>query len=262
MSCCHRGCVLMSILSAGQTLRTFAIDAVLKKLKAMKEAVEQQTSVRFYSTSLLIAYEGCIGRRGSRSQPLDEDPSEEDSSSVDLDDYYVAGGQRRQQLLPPSPLIRRKRHNSSSGDDEDSMDSSVEISHSASQVNIKQACRSLYSECYQRPARLLFKCNQRQHHDIYSRANPNVDVRMIDFAHTVLENSRNASPVSTPVADEEMLPPGMANGNAKHEGPDKGFLQGLNSLIQLLTEVREEGHSRGEDESLDDSDCDEDNTFA
>ena len=47
----------------GQLLRTYAIAAVINRLRAMKKAVEQQQFFRFYSTSLLIAYEGCTGRR-------------------------------------------------------------------------------------------------------------------------------------------------------------------------------------------------------
>jgi len=217
----------------------------------MKEAVEQQTSFRFYSTSLLIAYEGCVGRRGSRTSAIDEDPSEDDSSSVDFDDWH----RQTANLMPPSSMAHgRKRHNSSSGDDEDSsLDSSIELTRP---TNVARS-RSFFSD-YSRPnRRVLYKCSQRQHHDNYSRSEPNVDVRMIDFAHTVLATSRNASPARTvpPILEESLLSPGL-NANAKYEGPDKGFLQGLNSLIQVLTEVRREGHDRGEDE-MEDSDCDD-----
>lgn len=121
----------------GLTLSTIVIDAVLDKLHDLKEAVEQQTSFRFYSTSLLIAYEG--SRR----------------------------------------------------------------------------------------------------HDKFSRKSPpEVDVRMIDFAHSILATSRSNSPDNS--SDDTVHP--LVFGpqtQEEHEGPDHGFLKGLNSLIRLLTEVRE-----------------------
>ncbi|KAI1279563.1 Inositol hexakisphosphate kinase 3 [Halotydeus destructor] len=224
----------------GNSLRTFAIDAVLKKLKAMRESVEQQTSFRFYSTSLLIAYEGCVGRRSSRTSNIDEDPSEDDSSSVDLDDYYFTLN-RKFNLRPPSPpKASRKRHNSSSGDDDSSMDSSVEMSQPMKPKSFGHSDRHLISD-----RSMLYKCS-RVHHDNYRRSNPAVDVRMIDFAHTILASRNTLKPV-----DE-------TDTRTKHEGPDKGFLQGLNSLIELLASVREEGHEAGEDE-MEDSDCDDEN---
>lgn len=51
---------------------------------------------------------------------------------------------------------------------------------------------------------------------------PNVDVRMIDFAHTsFVTNDDKAKPV------------------AVHHGPDGGFLQGLDSLKRLLSQLLE-----------------------
>lgn len=234
---------LRQFFHSGNTLRTFAIDAILKKLKDMRTAVEQQTSFRFYSTSLLIAYEGCVGRRGSRTSAIDEEGSEDDSSSVDLDEDYFATKRKMHMRPPDSKVSPRKRHNSSSGDDEDSsLDSSVELNQPM------KASRSFYGQRYTRPdRRLLYKCS-RQHHDDYSRSNPAVDVRMIDFAHTVLATSRGNSPARPPV-----MPSDASTSSEKHEGPDKGFLHGLNSLINLLSEVREEGRKLGEDE-MDDSD--------
>lgn len=49
-------------------------------------------------------------------------------------------------------------------------------------------------------------------------AEPRVDVRMIDFAHTTFSKRRGSA---TPV----------------HLGPDCGFLTGLDSLKKLLTEI-------------------------
>ena len=49
-----------------------------------------------------------------------------------------------------------------------------------------------------------------------------VDVRVIDFAHTTFDGCDE--PAGTPV----------------HRGPDRGFLQGIDSLLRLLLEIKTE----------------------
>ncbi|XP_050304479.1 inositol hexakisphosphate kinase 1 [Anthonomus grandis grandis] len=55
--------------------------------------------------------------------------------------------------------------------------------------------------------------------------NPKVDVRIIDFAHTSFTAKNNFSNIKT---------------NKVHEGPDGGFLTGLDSLSRLLSQILEE----------------------
>lgn len=231
----------------GYTLRTFVIDAVIKKLKELREAVEQQTSFRFYSTSLLIAYEGCLGRRGSRTSPsLDEvsnmNSDVDETTTMDVENYFI----NRKALLAytssNSNESSRKRHNSSSGEDEDSsLDSSLEMtaSHQISKPS------STFVRHFN-PAsdnRLLYKC-QREHAYNNRKKPPSVDVRMIDFAHSVLATSSGESFID------------QNNVSDKHSGPDKGFLFGLDNLTHFLISVCEEGRKNGEDE-LEDSDVED-----
>lgn len=54
---------------------------------------------------------------------------------------------------------------------------------------------------------------------------PQVDVRMIDFAHTTIADKTNAPSSSTAV----------------HQGPDGGFLTGIDSLKRLLLQILSEG---------------------
>lgn len=54
---------------------------------------------------------------------------------------------------------------------------------------------------------------------------PQVDVRMIDFAHTTCAKTPNSSNLHGPI----------------HQGPDCGFLTGLDSLKRLLREILAEG---------------------
>lgn len=123
---------LQDFFHNGIILRTVVIESVLQKLKNLKSAVEQQTSFRFYSTSLLIAYEG-------------------------------------------------------------------------------------------HPTRNL-----------------TIDVRIIDFAHSILATPGKDTP---DVSAENIIHHSFDQN--QHEGPDQGFLKGLNSLIRLLTEVLESGRVQG-----------------
>ena len=157
----------------------------MKELRSTLE--ELRVKFKFFSTSLLIVSEGCIGRS------------------------------------------TRKRHNSSSGDeDEDSMDSiesSLEIGSNNKSMNEHQLLTS------RKP--MYFNCTHREH----SRQIKNqFDIRMIDFAHTSFSsNSSTTNSTTTTQSD--------------------GFLLGLNSLIKLLTEIREQERSCREEEPIE---CDSD----
>lgn len=232
----------------GYTLRTFVIDAIIKKLKDLREAVEKQTSFRFYSTSLLIAYEGCLGRRGSRASPSMEEESNisldvDESTTMDLEDYFI----NRKALLAytsasASTESLRKRHSSSSGEDEDSsLDSSLELT--ASHQISKTSSTFLHHFNPGSEKRVLYKC-QREHAYNNRKNSPSVDVRMIDFAHSVLATS----------SPQSFLEESVESG--KHLGPDKGFLFGLDNLTHLLIAVREEGRQNSEEE-LEDSDVED-----
>ncbi|RWS21699.1 inositol hexakisphosphate kinase 1-like protein, partial [Leptotrombidium deliense] len=220
----------------GYSLRTFVIDAVISKLRELRKAMECQTSFRFYSTSLLIAYEGCVGRRGSRNSTIEEAVISEDDSSMDtmdIDDYYSSSKRTAnfRHLVLPEQSSARKRRNSSSGDDEDSsLDSSVEL---------RPLNREKMSQfrSYQKPdERQLYKCKQTNH---CNKKNCPFDVRIIDFAHTVFTSYSHASSLDP------------------CNGPDQGFLLGIDNLIALLIEVREQSRRDGEEE-LEDSDVEND----
>jgi len=312
----------------GRTLRTIAIEAVLNKLKKLKEAVEAQTSFRFYSTSLLISYEGCSGRRPGQQKEIGDmvddelDQSDDEEEEMEEEDtmmdesaarFYplltgksnasssavipISGAKgvrgkksskgkrsRESPLLPSSssplsPLslsTPKKRYNKtlttgsiSGGEDEEedsSLENSVEFTANSSSLNstINRHPHSFSgttvnassptgrssssvipsSLVFRRPdTRWMYKCSRGRHEENYHRrTNPEVDVRMIDFAHSVLATTPKAEEVVPDVEREEF-----------HKGPDEGFLKGLNSLIRLLSEVLKRGRENGEDER-DDSD--------
>lgn len=135
---------LYQFMHNGTLLRKDLFEPILSKLCSLKAVLERQASYRFYSSSLLIIYEG------------------KDPESMD-------GWQK------PSELPSAKEN---------------------------QATSLAASELHTPPQVL------------------NVDVRMIDFAHSTFKGFR----------DDQTI----------HDGPDRGYVFGLESLINILQEIREE----------------------
>lgn len=125
---------LYQFMHNGSELRRDLFEPILSKLHSLKEVLERQASYRFYSSSLLIIYEG---RGPERVEP----PADKETASG---------------CPPPDPP-----------------------------------------------------------HPV-----PCVDVRMIDFAHSTFKGFR----------DDQMV----------HDGPDKGYVFGLESLTNILESIQEE----------------------
>ncbi|NWH69963.1 IP6K1 kinase, partial [Piaya cayana] len=139
---------LYQYLHNGVELRKDLFQPILTKLQSLKAVLERQVSYRFYSSSLLIIYEGEYSRAG-------------------------VSVERQQELCA------------------ERMDGSLRPG--------LQGVNSTASG---------------------SSAQPKVDVRMIDFAHSTFRGFRNDPTV--------------------HEGPDWGYLFGLESLINIIEQMREE----------------------
>lgn len=115
---------LYEFMHNGAKLRRDLFEPILSKLCSLKTVLERQASYRFYSSSLLIIYEGKEPGRAEVSPPLDPPPA------------------------------------------------------------------------------------------------PSIDVRMIDFAHSTFKGFRDDQTV--------------------HDGPDRGYVFGLESLINILEDIRAE----------------------
>lgn len=135
---------LYQYLHNGLDLRRDLFEPILSKLRGLKSVLERQASYRFYSSSLLIIYDGKECRADMRSKNVDSGLPE---------------------TMP----------------DGTSPSTSPETSPSAT---------------------------------------PKVDVRMIDFAHSTFKGFRDDPTV--------------------HDGPDKGYMFGLESLITIMEQMREE----------------------
>ncbi|XP_022249891.1 inositol hexakisphosphate kinase 3-like [Limulus polyphemus] len=143
----------------GIQLKVSLIDRVLEKLQELRKTIENQHSFRFYSSSLLVLYEGC----------------EHNNNSLDFGDRIQA----------------TSSHNISYNGDEN-----IEL-HFLREHPICDK-RILTSE----PSR--------------SRSYE-IDIRMIDFAHTTYKGYKGDTTI--------------------HNGPDNGYLLGLDNLVRILREV-------------------------
>ncbi|TRZ00905.1 hypothetical protein DNTS_001088 [Danionella cerebrum] len=141
---------LFQFMHNGAHLRKDLFEPVLRKLCCLKAVLERQASYRFYSSSLLIIYEGKDPESFDYWQKASELPSEKENQAT-----ILGSGENPTALEPCSPL----------------------------QV-------------------------------------VNVDVRMIDFAHSTFKGFRDDQTV--------------------HDGPDRGYIFGLESLINILKEIRED----------------------
>ncbi|KAM4613233.1 inositol hexakisphosphate kinase 2b isoform 2-T2 [Polymixia lowei] len=166
----------------GRRLRRELLSPVLRRLREMQAALEACESYRFYSSSLLIIYDGDPPRTPSRprhhgGEEGDEDePSDEEEEDEEEEEEEGAYG------FPCSPAaganggVAAGSGNGSGG----------RSSRGAGEVS-----------------------------------SPEVDVRMIDFAHTTCRHYGEDSVV--------------------HEGQDSGFIFGLQNLITIISQL--EDHS-------------------
>lgn len=147
---------LYQYLHNGKTLRTDLFQPILHKLQSLKAVLERQASYRFYSSSLLIIYEG---------------------KEADICSQNTSWTQKK--ISPshcghtPSALDPAHRHTDTP-----------------------------------------------PHPDSAPPEPTLVDVRMIDFAHSTFK--------------------GFRGDTAVHDGPDQGYVFGLESLVQILENLRDE----------------------
>ncbi|XP_036387778.1 inositol hexakisphosphate kinase 1 [Megalops cyprinoides] len=150
---------LYQFMHNGAQLRRDLFEPILGKLRSLKAVLERQNSYRFYSSSLLIIYEGKEPEADPWQNPSDGPPER------DMSPCPAAQGPLEAPPVPQPP-----------------------------------------ADCvlpHQEPP-----------------PPPSVDVRMIDFAHSTFKGFRDDQTV--------------------HDGPDRGYVFGLESLIKILEGIRDE----------------------
>lgn len=157
----------------GRRLRHELLSPVLRRLREMQAALEACESYRFYSSSLLIIYDGDPPRTPARPRHRGGEEGDEDEPSDEEEEECEEEGAFG---FPRSSSASAAGGLSGSG--------SSHSSHGAGEVS-----------------------------------SPEVDVRMIDFAHTTCRHYGEDSVV--------------------HEGQDSGFIFGLQNLITIISQLEE-----------------------
>ncbi|XP_058488410.1 inositol hexakisphosphate kinase 2-like [Solea solea] len=147
---------LFQFFHSGQRLRQELLSPVLQRLRDMKAALEACESYRFYSSSLLIIYDGAPHRKHTRRRTegglSEEEDEDEDDEEVEAEPEMEAEEEGEVAGALGFP------HSSSTSSD---VSSSCSSSSSSESSGVSQSRLSLSDSC-----------------------SPLVDVRMIDFAHT------------------------------------------------------------------------------
>ncbi|XP_038862551.1 inositol hexakisphosphate kinase 1-like isoform X2 [Salvelinus namaycush] len=199
---------LHQYLHNGASLRKDLFEPMLCKLRNLKAVLERQTTYRFYSSSLLIIYEGKepelahVWQKAPRlvPQPASEMPSEKEE--VVLVKPGVGMSVQGPGLLLGLQTVQRPT------------EEPLQLPQS---LLPPPHCPTTPPQPQQPPSD--------PHGPPRPQTRPSspsisVDVRMIDFAHSTFKGFRDDQTV--------------------HDGPDRGYVFGLESLIKILEGIKEE----------------------
>ncbi|XP_072237600.1 inositol hexakisphosphate kinase 1 [Leuresthes tenuis] len=212
---------LFQYLHNGKGLRRDLFEPILNKLRSLKAVLERHASYRFYSSSLLIIYEG---------KELEEPPVlssgqhaawQQKTSGAPAEPCCVPGPN-----APPPPdtpcktdMVQSADPGSLSSQGPGHMAPPSPSPHPPTEAPpTKSDCRPPSPHAHPdapSPAPSLISTPAPP-----SQQLPVVDVRMIDFAHSTFK--------------------GFRGDTAVHDGPDRGYVFGLESLVNILESLRDE----------------------
>lgn len=202
----------------GQRLRGELLSPVLRRLREMQAALEACESYRFYSSSLLIIYDGEPPRSrradedGLSDQEDDEEDDDEEEEEEDEEEEVVEEGAFG---FPHSGAVAGGSSSSSSSCNSSSESSLSGSSSSSINSSTSSSSSSSGSSSTSGGSSTVSRRGARGSQE------PLVDVRMIDFAHTTCRHYGEDSVV--------------------HEGQDSGYIFGLQNLITIISQL--EDHS-------------------
>ncbi|XP_047188403.1 inositol hexakisphosphate kinase 1 [Scophthalmus maximus] len=218
---------LYQYMHNGKGLRQDLFETILSKLRSLKAVLERQTSYRFYSSSLLIIYEGkesegtsvpgsaqpaawqqktpvATTEPGPHATPAPDAPRKTDVSPNPAPGSLSSQGSGP--TAPPSPAPRPPPQAAPpTTSDCRSVAPAAPSAHPHPDSSSSPSAPSLVS-LPTPPAPP-------------PKQPPLVDVRMIDFAHSTFK--------------------GFRGDTAVHDGPDRGYMFGLESLVRILESLRD-----------------------
>ena len=195
---------LTEFLHNGYRLRSELIDLIVERLRALHAMLSKQNTFRFYSSSLLVMYDGwelendwSAGNQSGQSEaPEQSDPQMELGVEENLGSLSTGGHNNSNGTAPPSSSSTTQQCN-------------FDQSHHNHHWDFNSTTPA-HGGPYNSPSGNSNTRAQQQHKLI--------DVRMIDFAHSTRE--------------------GFRGDKTLHPGPDKGYLFGLETLIHMFEKVK------------------------
>lgn len=209
---------LHKFFNNGLSLNHQVIKAVISRLTELRQAIEKQSTYRFYSCSLLITYEGHAdlesdsGLSGEDTRSSNSDPSDFHQTPNSGGFFPISEETMDVTSLSLSPKsCSPEPHEWESPVSECSSGSEEASSSSISTFDLLTSGENTEAKRVRRVPSVP---------PLIPSVIPLVDLRVIDFAHTTF--SRRGCP-------------------ANHQGPDAGFITGLDSLSRLLGQILAEG---------------------
>ena len=192
---------LYRFLHNGLQFRSELLDPIIERLQQLYDSLASLDTFRFYSSSLLIMYNGAgWNATGSKLPPRASAPFNHGEAPVigqspDMDvDQCHASQSDSGCFMHDNNLHRSTPCSSGDGSLHNSLGTSLPVENDNAM------------DCMDSPVSNKF-----------FKPQPEVDIRMIDFAHATYQGFR---------------------GDAKqHSGPDKGYLLGLKNLIQYFQQL-------------------------
>ncbi|XP_037534921.1 inositol hexakisphosphate kinase 1 [Nematolebias whitei] len=209
---------LYQYLHNGKGLRRDLFELILNKLRSLLAVLERHASYRFYSSSLLIIYEGKEPEGPSVPSPGQNAARQQKNPGTPAEPFCI----QEPKTPPPSGALCDMSQNPDLGSLSSQGPGHVAPPSPSPHPPSMSDCHSFVPRPPSPPRRPdppSAAPSFSSHPAPPPQQSPLVDVRMIDFAHSTFK--------------------GFRGDTAVHDGPDQGYVFGLESLIQILESLRD-----------------------